>query len=200
MRTPEPVTLDGHGVRLEPLSPDHLDGLVAAAADGKLWELWFTSVPAPTDTLITSRTHWRDNSRATCCPGQCGISPPIPLSDLPAITTSSQAWSGLRLATPGTRRVGSGAMSIAPASSYSCPTPSIRSDANWWASGPTISTSAPNGPLRPWGRRKTASCAITSARRDGTVRDSVMYSILTSEWPPVRRHLVWRLNHARSPE
>jgi N-acetyltransferase len=35
-------------------------------------------------------------------------------------------------------------------------------------------------------------------RRDGTVRDSVMYSILASEWPPVRRHLEWRLSRART--
>ncbi|MGH7632617.1 MAG: GNAT family N-acetyltransferase, partial [Gemmatimonadaceae bacterium] len=39
------VTLEGHGVRLEPLVPAHGDALAAAASDGKLWELWFTSVP-----------------------------------------------------------------------------------------------------------------------------------------------------------
>lgn len=50
MKTPEPVTLEGHGVRLEPLTRDHSDGLIAAAADGKLWELWFTSVPDATHT------------------------------------------------------------------------------------------------------------------------------------------------------
>src|SRR5213079_3399654 len=31
------------------------------------------------------------------------------------------------------------------------------------------------------------------ARRDGTVRDSVMYSIIAHEWPDVRRHLEFRL-------
>ena len=41
-----PVTLEGHGIRLEPLSFEHQDGLAVAAADGRLWELWFTSVPA----------------------------------------------------------------------------------------------------------------------------------------------------------
>src|SRR5262245_32511619 len=45
-----PATLEGHGVRLEPLAAAHHDGLEAAAADGKLWELWFTSVPAPGKT------------------------------------------------------------------------------------------------------------------------------------------------------
>jgi N-acetyltransferase len=42
-----PVTLEGHGVRLEPLTPAHEDGIRAAASDGRLFELWYTSVPAP---------------------------------------------------------------------------------------------------------------------------------------------------------
>ncbi len=43
----EPVSLAGDLVTLEPLSPDHHDELVAAASDGRLWELWYTSVPPP---------------------------------------------------------------------------------------------------------------------------------------------------------
>jgi RimJ/RimL family protein N-acetyltransferase len=50
MRPPEPVTLEGHGVRLEPLRADHADALIAATADGRLWELWFTTVPSPDET------------------------------------------------------------------------------------------------------------------------------------------------------
>ena len=42
-----PVVLRGGHVVLEPLRADHVDELVAAASDGRLWELWYTSVPAP---------------------------------------------------------------------------------------------------------------------------------------------------------
>jgi hypothetical protein len=42
-----PIELEGNGVRLEPLALEHERELAAAAADGALWELWFTSVPAP---------------------------------------------------------------------------------------------------------------------------------------------------------
>ena len=42
---PRPATLEGHGVRLEPLSREHAAGLAEAAKDGRLWELFFTSVP-----------------------------------------------------------------------------------------------------------------------------------------------------------
>src|SRR5690349_1608530 len=46
----QPITLEGDGVRLEPLAPEHHEELVAAATDGKLWELWFTVVPEPAQT------------------------------------------------------------------------------------------------------------------------------------------------------
>jgi RimJ/RimL family protein N-acetyltransferase len=47
MRFIEPVTLQGAYATLEPLGIEHLDGIRAAAADGELWRLWYTSVPAP---------------------------------------------------------------------------------------------------------------------------------------------------------
>jgi N-acetyltransferase len=49
---PKPATLEGHGVRLEPLSRHHESGLIEAAKDGKLWELFFTSVPEPEKTAV----------------------------------------------------------------------------------------------------------------------------------------------------
>lgn len=41
----EPVVLQGKYVRLEPLTPDHYDGLCEAISDGRLWELFVTLVP-----------------------------------------------------------------------------------------------------------------------------------------------------------
>ena len=43
----EPVTLSGSNILLEPLSLQHLEGIVSAVKDGELWKLWFTSVPSP---------------------------------------------------------------------------------------------------------------------------------------------------------
>jgi RimJ/RimL family protein N-acetyltransferase len=43
----EPVSLSGPHARLEPLSRDHKDGLVEAVKDGELWKLWYTSIPSP---------------------------------------------------------------------------------------------------------------------------------------------------------
>jgi N-acetyltransferase len=44
-----PVSLHGAHARLEPLSHDHRDGLVEAVKDGELWKLWYTSIPRPED-------------------------------------------------------------------------------------------------------------------------------------------------------
>ena len=46
----EPITLPGTHATLEPLGREHLAAVAAAAADGELWNLWFTSVPAPEGT------------------------------------------------------------------------------------------------------------------------------------------------------
>lgn len=47
MPWPEPVTLSGAHARLAPLSPDHRDGLIEAVKDGELWRLWYTAIPSP---------------------------------------------------------------------------------------------------------------------------------------------------------
>jgi RimJ/RimL family protein N-acetyltransferase len=49
------------------------------------------------------------------------------------------------------------------------------------------------------GARKDGVLRHHFPRRDGSVRDSVMYSILVSEWPSVRHHLVWRLGRTHAP-
>jgi RimJ/RimL family protein N-acetyltransferase len=49
MPWPEPVSLKGEHVRLEPLAQDHRAGLSEAVKDGELWRLWYTSIPRPED-------------------------------------------------------------------------------------------------------------------------------------------------------
>ncbi len=46
---PSPVTLEGHGVRLESMTADHAEALLAATSDGELWNLRVTSAPKPQD-------------------------------------------------------------------------------------------------------------------------------------------------------
>ena len=54
----EPITLRGAHVALEPLAREHEEGLRTAAADGELWQLWYTSIPASAKTLEDVARHY----------------------------------------------------------------------------------------------------------------------------------------------
>ena len=62
-----PVTLRGKYVTLEPLSEEHHDGLVEAASDGELWNLWYTSVPRPEGMAPRFGGDWPCRRRAQWC-------------------------------------------------------------------------------------------------------------------------------------
>ena len=197
MKPPEPVTLEGHGVRLEPLTPDHADGLIAAATDGKLWELWFTSVPAPADTtkyiadaLAGQREGhmlpWAVRDLATGkIAGSTRYHDMVPSVDRVEVgytwySASRQrshvnAACKLLLLTHGFETLG-------------CQLVGFRTDNFNFRSQRAIEA---------LGAKKDGVLRHHFRRRDGTVRDSVMYSILASEWPDVRSHLVWRLSRER---
>jgi RimJ/RimL family protein N-acetyltransferase len=191
------VTLEGHGVRLEPLTPDHADGLIAAATDGRLWELWFTSVPAPADTtkyiadaLAGQREGhmlpWavRDLATGTIV-GSTRYHDMVPSVDRVEIgytwySASRQrshvnAACKLLLLTHGFETLG-------------CQLVGFRTDNFNFRSQRAIEA---------LGAKKDGVLRHHFRRRDGTVRDSVMYSILASEWPDVRSHLLWRLSRER---
>ena len=197
MKPPEPVTLEGHGVRLEPLTHDHADGLIAAATDGRLWELWFTSVPAPADAkkyiaeaLAGQREGhmlpWavRDLATGTVV-GSTRYHDMVPAVDRVEIgytwySASRQrshvnAACKLLLLTHGFETLG-------------CRLVGFRTDNFNFRSQRAIEA---------LGAKKDGVLRHHFRRRDGTVRDSVMYSILASEWPDVRSHLAWRLSRER---
>ena len=68
-----PVTLEGHGIRLEPLAYEHHDGLAVAAADGRLWELWFTDGSGTRSRHTpTLPTRLRVRRMGICCHGRYG--------------------------------------------------------------------------------------------------------------------------------
>jgi hypothetical protein len=62
-----PVTLAGSLVTLEPLRPEHHDELVAAASDGRLWELWYTAVPSPERMRADIAEKLAEQARAPGC-------------------------------------------------------------------------------------------------------------------------------------
>ena len=193
MITPGPVSLEGHGVRLEPLTAAHEPELAAAAADGRLWELWFTSVPAPEQTaeyITSALAAQRDGTMLAWVVRELAsgmIAGTTRYHDIVAqidrveigYTWYAQRWQRshvnsackLLLLTHAFETLG-------------CRVVGLRTD-NF--------NRASQRAIEALGARKDGVIRHHQARRDGTVRDTVMYSILAQEWPDVKRHLVTRI-------
>ena len=193
MINPQPVVLEGHGIRLEPLTEEHHDALAAAAADGKLWELWFTSVPAPgataayvADALKGQRDGqmlpWavRDLASDTIV-GATRYHDIVAAIDRVEIGYTWYASSRQRTGVNTTCKL----LLLSHAfETLQCKVVGLRTDNFNFRSQRAI---------EGIGAKKDGILRHHAPRRDGSVRDSVMYSILAAEWPYVRRHLELRL-------
>jgi len=188
-----PTVLEGGGIRLEPLTDDHHEGLAAAAADGRLWELWFIAVPAPggmrayvADALKGQRDGhmlpWavRDVASGAII-GSTRYHDILPGIDRVEIGYTFYAQSRQRTHVNTTCKL----LLLSHAfDTLGCKVVGLRTDTFNFRSQRAIEAlgAKKDGVIRHWG-----------VRRDGTVRDTVMYSILAAEWPDVRRHLELRL-------
>lgn len=188
-----PVTLEGHGIRLEPLSHEHLDGLTAAAADGKLWELWFTSVPAPEETqayIAGALAGQRDGHMLPWAVRELeggAIIGSTRYHDIVAAIDRVEigwTWYAKRWQRTHVNTVCKLLLLGYAFDTLGCQVVGLRTDNFNFASQRAIEA---------LGAKKDGVIRHHWARRDGTARDSVMYSILAHEWPDVRRHLESRL-------
>jgi N-acetyltransferase len=189
----EPITLEGHGVRLEPLTDEHHDAIAVAVADGRLWELWFTTIPDP------------DQTRAYIADGLAGQAAghmlPWAVRDVAsgAIIGSTRyhdilvdvdrveigyTWYGKRWQRSHVNTACKLLLLGHAFDTLGCKVVGLRTDNFNFASQRAIEA---------LGAKKDGVLRHHRPRRDGSVRDSVMYSILAGEWPDVKRHLASRL-------
>jgi RimJ/RimL family protein N-acetyltransferase len=197
MITVTPITLDGYGVRLEPLSHSHHDALAAAAADGTLWELWFTSVPRPEETaayIETALDGQRAGHRLPFVVRDAATSQVLGSTSyhdiVPAIDRVEIGWTWYAQSSQRTH-VNTSCKLLLLAHAFDnlgCRVVGLRTDNFNFKSQRAI---------EGIGAKKDGVIRRHQARRDGTVRDTVMFSILAEEWPDVRRHLDARLARHR---
>jgi len=198
MITLHPITLEGYGIRLEPLAYTHQDGLAVAAADGKLWELWFTAVPEPEQVhaYIAAALAGQDEGHML----------PWAVRELTsgAIIGSTRyhdiiaeidrveigfTWYGRRWQRS---HVNTGCKLLLLSHAFDalgCKVVGLRTD---------IFNLASQRAIAALGAKKDGVIRHHRARRDGTVRDTVIYSILAHEWSDVKRHLELRLTRHES--
>jgi len=197
MISPQPVVLEAHGVRLEPLAREHHDALAAAAADGELWKLWFTSVPEPEQThaYISAALAGRDAGHMLPWAVRELASGAIVGSTryhdiVPAISRVEigYTWYARRCQKTGVNTSCKLLLMTHAFEALGCAVVGFRTDNFNFASQQAIAA---------LGAKKDGVIRHHQPRRDGTVRDTVLYSILAAEWPDVKRHLELRLDRRR---
>jgi RimJ/RimL family protein N-acetyltransferase len=194
-----PVMLERETVRLEPLNESHVEGLRAASVDGELWKLWFTAVPAPheTEAYVTAALRgladghmlpWavRDLERGAII-GSTRYHDIVVAIDRVEIGYTWYAKSHQRSHVNTSCKL----MLLGHAfDTLGCKVVGLRTDNFNFASQKAIEA---------LGAKKDGVIRHHMPRRDGTARDTHIYSILAHEWPDVKRHLELRLTrHGRA--
>jgi N-acetyltransferase len=184
-----PVTLALLPVRLEPLALAHAPGLARAAADGELWKLWVTSVPDPGDehAYIETALRMRDEGHR------------FAFVVLDAQTSDVIGCTSYHDIVPAAKRLEIGYTWYAQSRQRSAVNTTCKlllmqhafetlgaHVVGWRTDGENF---ASQRAIERLGAHKDGVIRHHALRRDGTVRDTVMYSLLASEWPAVKANL-----------
>ena len=196
----EPVTLVLRGVRLAPLELAHEDGLRAAAADGALWNLRVTSVPAPLETrgyIETALKMRAEGSRfafAVIDEASGRVLGSTSFHDiLPAVKRLEigYTWYAQQVQRTHVNTCCKLMMMTHAFETLGCHVVGWRTDNYNYASQAAIER---------LGARKDGVIRGQALRRDGTIRDTVMYSLRSGEWPEAKAQLLYLLDKPRTRE
>jgi N-acetyltransferase len=203
MHKPEPLTLQSPpqfpALRLEPMTADHASDLEAAARDGELWNLRITSVPAPGESPAYIATALKGYADGHMLPfvvrdGASGkiigstryhdIVPAVERLEI-GYTWYGKSWQRSHVNTTCKLLLLTHAFETLGAKLVGW-----RTDNFNFASQKAIER---------LGARKDGVLRHHGLRRDGTVRDTVMYSMTAGEWPEVKNQLLYLLSKPRTP-
>ena len=197
MKMPEPITLSCSALRLEPMQRSHVDALEGAARDGELWNLRVTSVPAPGETaayVAAALQGYEDGhmlpfvvvetstGRVIGSTRYHDIVPAVERLEI-GYTWYGQSWQRTHVNTTAKLLLMQHAFETLGAQLVGW-----RTDNYNFASQRAIER---------LGARKDGVLRHHALRRDGTVRDTVMYSLAAGEWPETKAHLEYQLERAR---
>ena len=192
-----PVTLTRDPIRLVPLGLEHEAGLAAAAADGELWKIRVTSVPEPDATRAYIEAALQMQAQGTR----------VPFAVLDSSTGQVIGSTSYHDIVPAVQRLEIGYTWYAASRQRSA----VNSTAKLILLQHAFETLgaqlvgwrtdnfnfASQRAIERLGAKKDGVIRHHALRRDGTVRDTVMYSLTAGEWPEVRAHLEWQLARPR---
>jgi RimJ/RimL family protein N-acetyltransferase len=193
MPWPEPVTLEGPHAKLEPLSHDHHDGLVEATKDGNLWDLWYTPIPVP--EKMKAEIDRRLGLQAA------GSMLPFTVRRPDGLIAGMTTYMNIDAVN---KRVEIGSTWYRK-SSQRTPLNTQCKILLLQHAFETLNCIAVEFRTHFFNHQSRTAIARLGARQDGilrnhsvgangTLRDTVVFSIINSEWPPVKAHLMHQLS------
>jgi RimJ/RimL family protein N-acetyltransferase len=195
----EPITLSGRGVKLVPLALDHEAGLKAAAADGELWKLRITSVPEPQETrgYIETALRMREDgnrfafavtSEATGevlgCTSYHDIVPAIQRVEI------GYTWYAKRCQRT---HINTTCKLLLLTHAFE----TLQANVVGWRTD-NFNFASQNA-IERLGAKKDGVIRGHAIRRDGTIRDTVMYSMRSGEWAEAKAQLLYLVDRPRDP-
>ena len=193
----EPTTLSARGITLVPLDASHEAGLRAAAADGALWNIRVTSVPEPEQTLkyIEDALQMRaDGNRFAFAVTDTASDEVLGTTSYHDIIPAARrveigyTWYAKRVQRSHVNTTCKLLMLQHAFDTLACKVVGWRTDNFNFASQAAIER---------LGAQKDGVIRGHALRRDGTIRDTVMYSLRAGEWPEARAQLLYLLDKPR---
>ncbi len=193
----EPVILEQRGLRLVPLALEHEQGLRAAAADGELWNLRITSVPEPEQTrdyIVSALAQREAGQRFAFAVTDTATGTVLGCTSyhdiLPAVKRVEIGWTwyAKRCQRTHVNTVSKLLMMSHAFDTLGCHVVGWRTDNFNFVSQQAIER---------LGAKKDGVIRGHALRRDGTIRDTVMYSMRAGEWPEARAQLLYLLEKPR---
>jgi RimJ/RimL family protein N-acetyltransferase len=191
-----PLTLAGRFARLEPLSPAHHDGLVAAVRDGELWRLWYTAVPTPQGMAAEIERRLALHAAGAMLPftvfdaGEriVGMTTYMNVDAVHRRVEIGSTWyaAGVQRSALNTECK---RMLLAHAfDDLSCIAVEFRTH--------RFNTQSRRA-IERLGAQLDGILRAHQVGPNGALRDTAVYTIVAAEWPTVRAHLEWQLNKPR---
>ena len=188
-----PLTLTGHLVTLEPLADAHHDGLVAASRDGELWDLWYTSVPRPEEMRAEIQRRLRLQDAQSMLPFTvrrtdtgviCGMTTFMAADAVNRRVEIGSTWTAAGVHRTGVNTESKLLLLTHAFESLDCIAVEFRT--HWM-------NQQSRAAIAGLGAKQDGVLRNHSQTSDGALRDTVVFSVIASEWPTVKKALVHKL-------
>jgi len=192
-----PVTLTGTHATLEPLAREHLAGVRAAAADGELWKLWYTSVPTPEGAAawIDAALEMRERLgalpfvvRANVTGEIVGATRYFNVDATHRRLEIGHTWYAQRVQRSAVNTECKLLLLTHAFETLDCIAVEFRTNFFNFASRAAIAR---------LGAKQDGILRNHQIMADGTLRDTVVFSVIDGEWPAVKRNLRFLLGRDR---